>query len=156
MENYTELYLKESWGKLPGILSEEGLILFSPGRSTTQELVKKRLREFTDVFEDIYRKQSEWVVSDNGLREKACQLIVQSVIPSYRFFLHNYGHLVENGSSPGKYVRYTVLTLESMLNSLFQPKMTRFSRNNSSISTHLMGKLRNAVSNQFRVAPIPT
>ncbi|KAJ8447564.1 hypothetical protein Cgig2_031177 [Carnegiea gigantea] len=121
METYAELYLKESWGKLSGILSEEGLILFSPGRSTTQELVKKRLREFNDMF-----------------------------------FLHNYGYLVENGSSPGKYVRYTVWSLEGMLKSLFQPNMTRFSRSNSSKSTHLMGKLRNAVSNQFRVAPIPT
>ncbi|KMS97218.1 hypothetical protein BVRB_7g177700 [Beta vulgaris subsp. vulgaris] len=158
IQNYAESYLKNSWGKLLAILSEDDLILFSPGRTSTQELVKKRLREFNDTFEEIHKNQSEWVVMDNALREKACQLIVHAVIPTYRSYIHNYSYLVEYGSSPSKYVRYSASSLEAMLNSLFlfQPNISKFARSNSSKSNHLMGKLRNVVANQFRVVPITT
>ncbi|KAL9228449.1 hypothetical protein vseg_004032 [Gypsophila vaccaria] len=156
MNMYTEAYLKHSWGKLAPILSEEDLVLFSPRISTSQELVKKRLREFNDLFEDMYRQQSEWVVSDNGLRERACQVIVQTVIPTYRWYLHNYRYLAENGSSPGKYVKYSEASLQKMMSSLFQPKMAKLRRTNSSRSTQLIGRLKSAVASQFRVAPITT
>ncbi|XP_074289472.1 exocyst complex component EXO70A1-like [Silene latifolia] len=156
MEIYTEEYLKQSWGKLASILSEKDLVLFSPGRSATQDLVKKRLREFNDKFEEMYKEHFEWIVSDHGLRERACQVIIQAVVPTYRWYLHNYRYLAETGSSPGKYVKYSVTSLEAMLSSLFQPKMTRLRRTNSSRSSQLIGKLRNAVASQFRVAPITT
>ncbi|KNA22372.1 hypothetical protein SOVF_034570 [Spinacia oleracea] len=153
MQNYAQAYLKHSWGKLPSILSENELVLFS---TNTQELVKQRFRGFNDAFEELYKKQSQWVVMDNVMREKACQLIVHTVVPSYRCYVHNYGYMVENGSSPSKYVKYSVSSLEAMLSSLFQLNVTKFSRSNSSKSNHLIGKLRNAVANQFRVATITT
>ncbi|KAK9726804.1 hypothetical protein RND81_05G238200 [Saponaria officinalis] len=156
MEMYTEAYLKQSWGKLVPILSEEDIVLFSLRRGATQELVKKRLREFNDLFEDMYRQQSEWVVSDNGLRERACQVIVQTVVPTYRWYLHNYKYIAESGSSPGKYVKYSEASLVKMMGSLFQPKMTRLRRSNSSKSTQLIGRLKSAVASQFRAAPITT
>ncbi|XP_021761901.1 exocyst complex component EXO70A1-like [Chenopodium quinoa] len=155
MQIYAQAYLKHSWGKLPAILSEDELILFSLG-TNTQELVKKRFRDFNEAFEDMYRKQSEWVVADNALRDKACQLIVHTIVPTYRSYVHNYSYLVENESSPSKYVKYSASSLEAMLSSLFQLNITKFGRSNSLKSNHLIGKLRNAVANQFRVAPIST
>ncbi|KAM1134296.1 hypothetical protein ACFX13_044216 [Malus domestica] len=122
---YSTVFLRESWGKLPGHLSREGLILFSGGRATARDLVKKRLKTFNEAFDDMYKKQSSWVVLDKDLREKTCHLIVQAVVPVYRSYMQNYGPLVEQDASSSKYAKYSVQTLEKMLMSLFQPKPVR-------------------------------
>ncbi|CAN6587947.1 hypothetical protein FF1_043429 [Malus domestica] len=123
---YSTVFLRESWGKLPGHLSREGLILFSGGRATARDLVKKRLKTFNEAFDDMYKKQSSWVVLDKDLREKTCHLIVQAVVPVYRSYMQNYGPLVEQDASSSKYAKYSVQTLEKMLMSLFQPKPVRY------------------------------
>ncbi|XP_009363625.2 exocyst complex component EXO70A1-like [Pyrus x bretschneideri] len=123
---YSTVFLRDSWGKLPGHLSREGLILFSGGRATARDLVKKRLKSFNDAFDDMYKKQSSWIMSDKDLREKTCQLIVQAVVPVYRSYMQNYGPLVEQDASSSKYAKYSVHTFEKMLMSLFQPKPVRY------------------------------
>ncbi|KAM2544575.1 hypothetical protein TB1_016243 [Malus domestica] len=123
---YFTVFLRDSWGKLPGHLSREGLILFSGGRATARDLVKKRLKSFNEMFDDMYKKQSSWVMSDKDLREKTCQLIVQAVVPVYRSYMQNYGPLVEQDASSSKYAKYSVQTFEKMLMSLFQPKPVRY------------------------------
>ncbi|GAB2222883.1 hypothetical protein Droror1_Dr00017014 [Drosera rotundifolia] len=120
-EYYSTTYLRESWGKLPALLSREGLILFSGGRATARDLVKKRLKKFNEAFDDMYKKQSNWVVSDKDLREKTCQLIVQTIVPVYRSYMQNYGPLVEQDAS-SKYAKYTAQSLEQLVTSLFHPK----------------------------------
>ncbi|KAE8674307.1 putative WRKY transcription factor [Hibiscus syriacus] len=52
-EYYSTLFLRESWGKLPGHLSREGLILFSGGCATARDLVKKRLKTFNEAFDEM-------------------------------------------------------------------------------------------------------
>ncbi|GAB4854018.1 hypothetical protein Ancab_022600 [Ancistrocladus abbreviatus] len=121
-EDYAAIYLRESWGKLPALLSREGLILFSGGRATARDLVKKRLKKFNEAFDDMYEKQLKWVVSDKDLREKTCQLIVQAIVPVYRSYMQNYGPLVEQDSSASKYVKFSAQSLEKMITSLFHPK----------------------------------
>ncbi|KAB2619199.1 exocyst complex component EXO70A1-like [Pyrus ussuriensis x Pyrus communis] len=123
---YSTVFLRDSWGKLPGHLSREGLILFSGGRATARDLVKKRLKSFNEAFDDMYKKQSSWIMSDKDLREKTCQLIVQAVVPVYRSYMQNYGPLVEQDASSSKYAKYSVHTFEKMLMSLFQPKPVRY------------------------------
>lgn len=123
---YAAIFLKDSWGKLPSLLSREGLMLFSGGRATARDLVKKRLKSFNEAFDDMYKKQSNWVVSERDLRDKSCQLIVQAVVPVYRSYMQNYGPLVEQDPSASKYAKYTVQTLENMLASLFQPKPAKY------------------------------
>lgn len=123
---YAAYFLKDSWGKLPSHLSREGLILFSGGRATARDLVKKRLKTFNEAFDEMYKKQSNWIISDKDLREKTCQLIVQTVVPVYRSYMQNYGPLVEQDASSSKYVKYSVQSLEEMLLSLFQPRPMRY------------------------------
>ncbi|GKV03049.1 hypothetical protein SLEP1_g15416 [Rubroshorea leprosula] len=123
---YATVFLSDSWGKLPGHLSREGLILFSGGRATARDLVKRRLKTFNEAFDEMYKKQSIWVISEKDLREKTCQLIVQAVVPVYRSYMQNYGPLVEQDASSSKYAKYTVHTLEKMLLSLFQPRPVRY------------------------------
>ncbi|KAF7830183.1 exocyst complex component EXO70A1 [Senna tora] len=122
---YSTIFLRDSWGKLPGHLSREGLILFSGGRATARDLVKKRLKKFNDVLDEMYSKQSGWVMPERDLREKTCQLIVQAVVPVYRSYMQNYGPLVEQDGSSTKYAKYSVQKLEEMLLCLYQPKPVR-------------------------------
>ncbi|CAK9149341.1 unnamed protein product [Ilex paraguariensis] len=150
VEYYAALYLRESWGKLPALLSEEGLILFSSGRAIARDLVKKRLKAFNEVFDDMYKKQSNWVLSDKGLRWKTCQLVVQIIVPLYKSYMQNYMHLMEQGGSPSKCVKYSAESLENMLSSLFQPKLGKYG---STKCTHLIGKIKDVVYNHFSSTP---
>ncbi|KAB1204440.1 Exocyst complex component EXO70A1 [Morella rubra] len=146
---YAAVFLRESWGKLPGHLSREGLLLFSGGRATARDLVKKRLKAFNEAFDVMYETQSKWVVVDKDLREWTCQVIVQAVVPVYRSYMQNYGPLVEQDASSSKYAKYTVQTLEKMLMSLFQPKPGRYG---SFKGLQPSGKLNNGVTDLRRTA----
>ncbi|KAG2243816.1 hypothetical protein Bca52824_094331 [Brassica carinata] len=125
-EYYATVFLRDSWGKLPSHLSREGLILFSGGHATARDLVKKRLKSFNDALDEMYKKQSAWVIPEKDLRDRVCQQIVQAVVPVYRSYMQNYGPLVEKDASSSKYVRYTVVALEKMLSSLYIPKPMRY------------------------------
>ncbi|XP_057959456.1 exocyst complex component EXO70A1 [Malania oleifera] len=148
---YSAYFFRESWGKLPSLLSREGLIMFSGGRATARDLVKKRLKAFNEAFDDIYKKQSNWVLSDKDLREKTCQPIVQAIVPVYRSYMQNYGPLVEQDASSSKYARYTVQALEKMLTSLFQPKPTKSVSFRG--SRQPSGKFNNGVAEQYHSSP---
>ncbi|XP_057423884.1 exocyst complex component EXO70A1 [Lotus japonicus] len=143
---YSTIFLRDSWGKLPGHLSREGLILFSGGRATARDLVKKRLKKFNEAFDEMHTKQSGWIIPERDLREKTCQLIVQTVVPVYRSFMQNYGPLVEQDA---KYVKYSVQKLEEMLLLLYRPKPVR---HGSLRSPQSNGKYGNGISNLRRTA----
>ncbi|CAN6451053.1 unnamed protein product [Victoria cruziana] len=150
-EYFLTLYLKETWGKLPALLSREGLIYFSGGRATARDLVKKRLKAFNEAFDELYKKHMNWVVSDKDLRERVCQLAVQAIVPVYRSYMQNYGPLVEQDASSSKYSKYSPQSLEKMLGSLFQSKPPK---NASAKARHSNGKMNPAlVTNQFCSAP---
>ncbi|CAA7015252.1 unnamed protein product [Microthlaspi erraticum] len=125
-EYYATVFLRDSWGKLPSHLSREGLIHFSGGHATARDLVKKRLKSFNDAFDEMYKKQSTWVLPEKDLRDRVCQQIVQAIVPVYRSYMQNYGPLVEKDASSSKYVRYTVVALEKILSSLYMPKPMRY------------------------------
>lgn len=125
-EYYATVFLRDSWGKLSSHLSREGLILFSGGHATARDLVKKRLKSFNDAFDEMYKKQSTWVLPEKDLRDRVCQQIVQAIVPVYRSYMQNYGPLVEKDASSSKYVRYTVVALEKILSSLYIPKPMRY------------------------------
>ncbi|XP_047337760.1 exocyst complex component EXO70A1 [Impatiens glandulifera] len=156
-ERYLGTFMKESWGKLPGLLSREGLILFSGGRATARDLVKKRLKGFNEGFEEMYGRQSNWVIVEKDLRDRTCQRIVQAVVPVYRSYMQNYGALVEQDSnSNGKYVKHSAQSLEKLLGSLFQPKQMRFGSFKLR-QQQASGKFENesvSVVGQYRSSPV--
>ncbi|KAL7150639.1 hypothetical protein ABFS83_05G127100 [Erythranthe nasuta] len=149
-EYYSAMYLRESWGKLPEHLSREGLILFSGGRGTARNLVKQRLKAFNEAFDDMYKKQSSWVVSDKDLRERVCQAVVQTIVPVYRSYMQNYGPLVEQDGSASKYAKYSALSLEKTLEALFCPKN---SKQGSFKGRQMSGKFGNGVVEQYPNSP---
>ncbi|KAI3505516.1 hypothetical protein L1887_27647 [Cichorium endivia] len=152
-EYYSTIFLRESWGKLPSHLSREGLILFSGGRATARDLVKKRLKAFNEAFENIYKKHSNWVVMEKDLREKTCHSIIQAIVPVYRSYMQNYGPLVEQDSSGGKYAKFTAQSLEKMVSSLFVMKPMR--HGSFKVRQH-SGKFNNGVEDHYSGSPTPT
>ncbi|CAA0838302.1 exocyst subunit exo70 family protein G1 [Striga hermonthica] len=151
-EYFFGMYLRESWAKLPALLSREGLILFSGGRATARNLVKQRLKAFNEAFDEMYKKHMAWVIVDRDLRDRTCQIVVQTIVPVYRSYMQNYGPLVEQEGSPGKYARYTAQSLEKMFNGLFHP---RPAKQGSIKARQLSGKLGNgaATVDQYQSSP---
>nr|XP_043616429.1 exocyst complex component EXO70A1-like [Erigeron canadensis] len=135
VEYYATLYLRESWGKISALLDNN------------DGDVKKRIRGFNEAFDQVYRKQSGWVLCDRGLRWETCQLILQVIIPVYKRHIQNYLALVESEVSPNKYVKYSAESLESMVTCMFQPKLDKYE--NSTKYTNLMGKIKNVVAGRF-------
>ncbi|XWS11595.1 hypothetical protein CRYUN_Cryun37aG0012900 [Craigia yunnanensis] len=145
-EYYSALYLRESWGKLLACLSQDNRVASSSIMGTISDFPKKRLKAFNEAFDDMYKKQSNWVIFDESLRKKMHQLVVQAFVPAYRSYLQKYSLLVEHNDSAARNVKYTVQSLENMFSTVFQPKQIKYQ---STIGTHFTGKQRNAVTNQF-------
>ncbi|TXG69546.1 hypothetical protein EZV62_004481 [Acer yangbiense] len=127
-EYYAGLYMRESWGKLIALLN-----LQDEQKSNTNNNTK-RLKAFNEAFDCLYKKQSNWVVTDIDLKEKICKLVVQAFVPAYRNYLKSYGLLDES-----KHVKYSVQSLENMLSSLFEPKL-------STRQVHFIGKIKHVVT----------
>uniref|UniRef100_A0A0E0E5W2 Exocyst subunit Exo70 family protein n=1 Tax=Oryza meridionalis TaxID=40149 RepID=A0A0E0E5W2_9ORYZ len=145
---YSAVFLRESWGTLAPLLSREGIILFSKGRATARDLVKQRLKSFNANFDEMYQKQSAWIISDRDLQQKTCHLVVQAIVPVYRSFMQNYGPLVDQqDASANKYVKFTAEGLDKMLSVLFLPKPRRAG---SFQIRHSNGKITSAMTGLYR------
>ncbi|CAM0909660.1 unnamed protein product [Alopecurus aequalis] len=146
---YSQIFLRESWGALAPLLSREGLILFSKGRATARDLVKQRFKSFNASFDEMYQKQSAWIIPDKDLQQRLCHLVVQAIVPVYRSFMQNYGPLVDQDVNASKYVKYTAEDLDKMLSTLFMPKPRRtgslqLRNSNGKITSAMTGLYRSA------------
>ncbi|CAH8302817.1 unnamed protein product [Eruca vesicaria subsp. sativa] len=118
---YAALYVKESWGKLLSLLN----IKAQPSkRKRARESIKCTLKAFAKGFDELYTKQSTWVVEDKELRWKICQAMVRTIVPRYKSYLQSYIMLLveEDPTSPGKDLSYTSKGLEMKLKTMFQSK----------------------------------
>ncbi|KAJ7962694.1 Exocyst subunit Exo70 family protein [Quillaja saponaria] len=144
---FAALYLRESWGKLMCLINQKGQLSSSnDGRVSNQVLVKK-LQAFNVGFDERYKKQSNWVISDENLRKKVCKHLVEGVVPIYKTYMQNY--CFSNQKDAGKYVKYTAESLENMLNSLFLPQLRKYGNIEKA---QWIGKIKEVMSNQFRLA----
>ncbi|CAA0808773.1 exocyst subunit exo70 family protein G1 [Striga hermonthica] len=121
-------YMRESWEKIVELLREDDLTLFPGGRAVDRDLVKKRISIFCEAFDNMYRKQSKWILSDKALRWKICQLIVETIVPPYKSYLQRFmpaGGL-EYEIDVG--VKHSGESLENLIGTLFQlPKLGKHS-----------------------------
>ncbi|CAI8601480.1 unnamed protein product [Vicia faba] len=118
-EYYAALYLRNSWGNLQNILVISSSV-------SCQDLVK-RISAFSLAFDERYKKQCNWIISDEVLRKNVCKHLVEGVIPIYKVYLKNYILSVESDDVmvDNKNVKYTVQSLENRIWSLFQPKVKK-------------------------------
>ncbi|OIW19214.1 hypothetical protein TanjilG_20339 [Lupinus angustifolius] len=119
---YASLYLRNSWGKL--LLVQKHFLSYSNGRVTSQDLVK-RLNAFSLAFDERVKKQSNWVICDEILRENVCKYLVEGIVPIYRAYMKSYNLSIENDTKVAKHIKYTTQCLENMIRSLFQPKLRK-------------------------------
>ncbi|KAL5176641.1 Exocyst complex component EXO70A1 [Glycine soja] len=136
---YAALYLRNSWGKLLSILVVQRDILSPTSASVTSQDLTKRLNAFNLAFDERYKKQSNWVISDEILRENVCKHLVEGIIPIYRAYVKNYCLSIENDAKVDKHMKYTAQSLENKIRSLFQPRQRKGS---SSKQTDLISKIK--------------
>ena len=130
---------------LPGLLGHEDETLFSDGRAMACSLVKKKLKTFNEALDGTYKKQSNWVVAEENLRKRICQLVVDAIVPVYRSYIQKYGHFIEQDGIKNVKI-YTEEGLVNMLSSMFQPKKGKC----YSINTrHSIDKMSEIVTSRF-------
>ncbi|CAF2081348.1 hypothetical protein BRARA_F00240 [Brassica rapa] len=114
---YAALYVKESWGKLLSLLNNKA------------QTVKTTLQAFAKGFDEMYTKQSRWVVEDEKVRWKICEAMVRTVVPKYKSYLQSYIMLLveeDDYKSHGKDMNYyTPKGLEMKMRTMFQSKEER-------------------------------
>ncbi|KAG2674602.1 hypothetical protein I3760_13G144200 [Carya illinoinensis] len=147
---YAELYLRESWSKLLALLNQKSMTTLAG-----QDSVMERLKAFNEAFDDIYKKQSNRIICDEKLREKVCEHLVQAILPVYSSYMQDHMTFDEQDGAASNYVKYSVQSLEKMLSSMFQPKLSKY--NSTEQKRNLMGnvdypewKLQNMLSCLFR------
>ncbi|ESQ30302.1 hypothetical protein EUTSA_v10012056mg [Eutrema salsugineum] len=115
---YAALYVKESLEKLLSLLN------YKAQRKRSGESIKRTLQAFAKGFDEIYTKQSDWVIEDEKLRWKIRQAMVRTVVPRYRSYLQSYIMLLvgEGPVGSGKHLNYTPKGLEMKLKTMFQSK----------------------------------
>lgn len=149
-EYYAALYLRESWGDLLNLLNQKGQLPFEGEKSEDNDPLKKRVKKFCQAFEQTCRRQSKWVISDEGLRDRICLLLVQAIVPIY---MKNFEALMEQDRSAAKYLKYTAESMGTMIRSLFQPMLSLSVQRSSSHShSRFISKIKSVVTNQFRAS----
>ena len=104
---YATLYLRNSWGKLLSILVVSRDILSPSNVNVTSQDLANRLNAFNLAFDERYKKQFNWVISDDILRENVCKHLVEGIIPIYRAYVKNYCLAIENDAKVDKHMKYT-------------------------------------------------
>uniref|UniRef100_A0A7N0T9J5 Exocyst subunit Exo70 family protein n=1 Tax=Kalanchoe fedtschenkoi TaxID=63787 RepID=A0A7N0T9J5_KALFE len=107
-------YERASWSPILALLKEDGLY-HAGSKSISKTLLKERFRTFHLVFEDIYKSQTSWVISDPQLREDLRISTSLKVIQAYRAFHGR--HVSEIGE---KYTKYHADDLEELILDLFE------------------------------------
>ncbi|KAL4289454.1 hypothetical protein HN51_056384 [Arachis hypogaea] len=126
-------YRTETWSKVLNCLSTDGLqgntsSVLSPrankDKKPKQEL-KDKFKRFNSTFEDIYKTQSSWVVSDEQLKSELRASIAALVIPAYRSFYGRFKHHLNSSRHVDKYIKYHPEDIEAIIEELFDGGTTK-------------------------------
>ncbi|KAJ8549859.1 hypothetical protein K7X08_033566 [Anisodus acutangulus] len=126
MRQYHKTYQRETWGKLLNCLNQEGL---NVNGKVNKPNLKERFKSFNTVFNEIYKTQSNWVISDEQLQSELRISISNMVVPAYRSFLGRYSQTFTPGRQTEKYVKYQPEDIETSINELFDGNAPSMGRN---------------------------
>ncbi|KAK8948921.1 hypothetical protein KSP39_PZI005408 [Platanthera zijinensis] len=134
VKRFATSYLRASWSKTWSHLMDSGLggIRGRIFNASTKMDIKESFKRFNIGFEEIYRSQTSWKVSDLQLREELRISIAEMIIPAYRSFFGRFGSQLEGGRNAAKYLKYTPDELETYLSDFFEGL--------PGVSNHLMRK----------------
>lgn len=116
LRQYHKNYQRETWSKLLGCLSHEGLNVHG---KVPKPVLKERLKSFNAMFEEIHKTQSTWVVSDEQLQSELRVSISAVVIPAYRSFLGRFSQVLDPGRQTEKYIKFQPDDVETYIDELF-------------------------------------
>lgn len=111
-------YQRAAWSKVLLFLKDEGIQ--SAGGVVSRVILKERFKNFNAAFDEVHKVESQWVVLDPQLRDELRISIAAKLLPAYRAFVGRYGHFIETGKHPDKYIKYTVEDLELALEDFFE------------------------------------
>ncbi|KAL8520229.1 hypothetical protein ACS0TY_010951 [Phlomoides rotata] len=117
VRQYHKNYQRETWNRVLQALNQEGLVI---NGKPNKPLLKDRFKIFTTIFEEIYRSQSTWVVSDEQLQSELRISISAVVIPAYRSFVGRFRQYLDTGRQADKYIKYAPEDVEAMVEQLFE------------------------------------
>ncbi|KAG0489278.1 hypothetical protein HPP92_008089 [Vanilla planifolia] len=122
VKQYATNYLRASWTKILSNLKDDGLGGSSVAnfQSASKVAIKEKFKNFNLGFEEIYRNQTTWKVSDPQLREELRISILEKVIPAYRAFFGRFNSQLDGNRNAAKYVKYTPEELENYVSELFE------------------------------------
>lgn len=120
VQRYAAKYQSLAWKNVFTCLRDEGIIPSeSLANSSSRMVIKERFKNFNVAFEEACRVHSTWVVPDSQLKEYLRFSIAEKLIPAYRTFVDCFGHYLEAGRHPDKYIKYAPDDLENCLIELF-------------------------------------
>lgn len=122
IKQYAISYLRASWGKTLSCLKGDGLAGVRGGifNTSSKMAIKEVFKNFNIGFEEIYRNQIAWKVSDSQLREELRISISEMVIPAYRCFFGRFSSHLEGGRHVAKYIKYAPDELETCISDFFE------------------------------------
>lgn len=121
LRQYHKNYQRETWSKLLGCLGHEGL---NVNGKVVRPVLKERFKSFNQMFDEIHKTQSTWVVSDEQLQSELRVSISAVVIPAYRSFLGRFSQYLHTGRQTEKYVKYQPEDIETCIDELFDGNPT--------------------------------
>ncbi|KAJ8439111.1 hypothetical protein Cgig2_027037 [Carnegiea gigantea] len=122
-------YQRETWTKVLQCLKHEGLQVNGKVYKPT---LKERFKNFNQLFEEIHKTQSTWVVSDEQLQSELRVSISAVMIPAYRSFVARSGQVFTPGRQTQKYIKYQPEDIEGVIEEfLEQIKMENNPRKSS-------------------------
>jgi exocyst complex protein 7 len=126
LRQYHKNYQRETWNKLLGCLNHEGLS--NNHGKMIKPVLKERFKSFNQMFDEIHKTQSTWVVSDEQLQSELRVSISSVVIPAYRSFLGRFAQVLDPGRQTEKYIKFQPDDIENYIDELFDGNPTSTAR----------------------------
>ncbi|KAF8397561.1 hypothetical protein HHK36_016480 [Tetracentron sinense] len=130
VKQYSANYERMGWSKVFSSLPEYPTAMISP------EMAKECFKEFNSAFEQAYRKQSSWIVTDGKLRDGIKVSIAKKLVPAYRAFYEKYRFTLRDERNIEALVRFAPEDLGNYLSDLFYGTGVSGSKSSSSSSSH--------------------
>ncbi|KAL9246600.1 hypothetical protein vseg_020116 [Gypsophila vaccaria] len=116
LRGYHKSYQRETWSRVLQCLNQEGLQV---NGKVQKPVLKERFKSFNQMFDEIHKTQSCWVVSDEQLQSELRVSISAVMIPAYRSFLARFGQYFTPGRQSEKFIKYQPEDIESTIEKLF-------------------------------------
>lgn len=113
VQQYASNYERMSWSKLISSLPN------NPAADISAEEAKKSFLLFNSIFEESYRKQSRWNVTDPKLRDQIKTSVANQIVPVYREFYENNRQFFRRQVGIESVVRYAPEDVENYLSDMF-------------------------------------